>query len=63
MTTTAAGILLAAGAVALAAPAHADIHADPLGGLIDVGVNGAIDVGVLEKGNLISLPNPASGIL
>lgn len=63
LTVTATSVLLAAGAAALATPAHADIHADPLGGLLEVGMNGALEVGVLEQGNLISIPNPVSGIL
>ncbi|MFF8610718.1 hypothetical protein ACF06X_32960 [Streptomyces sp. NPDC015346] len=61
--TTATGLLLAAGAVALAAPAHADVHVDPLGGVADIDINGALEVGVLEEGNVVSVPNPVSGVL
>ncbi|MET9957145.1 hypothetical protein ABZ135_37100 [Streptomyces sp. NPDC006339] len=63
MKTTATGLLLAAGGVALAAPAHADVHVDPLYGTVDLDINGALEVGVGEEGNVLSVPNPVSGVL
>ncbi len=59
LTTSATSVLIAVGAAALATPAHADVHVNPLGGLVDVGVNGVMDVSAAGE-RIIELANPLS---
>ncbi|MFE5867361.1 hypothetical protein ACFQ6V_01775 [Streptomyces roseifaciens] len=55
LTAFAATALLTAGSAALAAPAHADVHATVLG-LIGADTNGTIDV-ALSGQDILVLPN------
>ena len=59
LTASATSVLIAVGAAVLATPAHADVHVNPVGGLVDVGVNGVLDLSVAGE-RVIELPNPLS---
>ncbi|MFI9235959.1 hypothetical protein [Streptomyces sp. NPDC053079] len=56
LVTVATAVLLTAGAAALAAPAHADVHANVLG-LIGADSNGVIDLTGPGGVTLVELPN------
>ncbi|WP_331748550.1 hypothetical protein [Streptomyces sp. NBC_00648] len=61
LATLATTALLTAGAAALAAPAHADIHAQ-VAGLIGADTNGTIDVS-LGSSTILVIPNILSPLI
>ncbi len=61
-TTFAASLLLTIGAAALAAPAHAEVDANVLGGLVTAVADGVVTGNVIGAA-LPTLPNPLSPIV
>ncbi|GAA0450491.1 hypothetical protein ABZ951_08545 [Streptomyces sp. NPDC046215] len=57
LTTLATTVLLTAGGAALAAPAHADVHAHLLG-VVGAEMSGVIELTGPVVGSILTIPNP-----